>query len=255
MLILLSPAKTQNFTKPVPTAKHTLPQCLPEIATLAKRLRTLTTTQLAKLMSISAKLAELNHQRFQEFDVKNFTVENAKPAIYVLEGDAYRALSARSLSPQQITYLQKHLLILSGLYGYLRPLDLMQAYRLEMGTPLAVGEHKDLYKFWGDKITTGINQAVKKDKHAVVINLASDEYAKAVNAKLLTVPMLTIQFKEKHGDGYRTIGIHAKRARGLMTRFIVENEIEDPKDLQKFDVEGYRLAKKLSSEECLCFVR
>lgn len=205
---------------------------------------------------VSDKLAELNYQRFKAFNAHQYTIANAKPAIYVFEGDAYRVLAVHTLTNKSIEYLQQHLLILSGLYGCLRPLDLMQAYRLEMKTPLAIGRHKNLYSFWQQILTETINTTVKKKNNSqLIVNLASTEYARAVIPQKLEIPFLTIDFKEKHNNSYRTVGIHAKRARGLMLRFMAENKLMCQQDLKRFNAEGYRLSKALSNEGRLCFIR
>lgn len=255
MLMLLSPAKTQNFSAILPIAHYTQPEFQHDISCLIKVLKKYSASQLEKLMAISPKLAQLNYARFQAFDPQHFTPENSKLAIYVFEGDAYRSLAVDKFSAKQITYLQNHLLILSGLYGFLRPLDLMQAYRLEMHIPLSVDNYRNLYEFWGDKITDGINRHIQAHHHKFVINLASEEYFKAVHPEKLQAPLINIQFKEKHGTTYKTIGINAKKARGMMVRFIAQNQINTIADLKEFNWDNYTFSANFSSENTLCFIR
>ena len=255
MLILLSPAKTQNFSDDYPEVGHTLPQLTQPTAQLIKKLKTLSSADLKNQLSVSDKLAELNHQRFINFNPNSFTLKNSKPAIYVFEGDAYRALSIHTLTTKNINYLQKNLVILSGLYGCLKPLDLIQAYRLEMKTKLPVAQHKNLYGFWENILTKKINQMTEDAGGNTIINLASSEYSNAIDMKSLNKPMITIDFKESHNGGYRTIGIHAKRARGMMVRFMAEHNISNIEQINDFQEGGYRLSKKLTQKDRLCFVR
>lgn len=255
MLILLSPAKTQNFSSDYSSPDFTVPQLAKKTAALISILKTYSVTALKKQLAVSDKLAELNYQRFKAFNPNQYTLTNAKPAIYVFAGDAYRGLAAPTLTSDSINYLQQHLLILSGLYGCLRPLDLMQAYRLEMKTPLCIGKHQNLYSFWQETLTETITTTVKKNNSQVIINLASTEYASAVMPKKLAVPFITVDFKEKYQDSYRTVGVHAKRARGLMVRFIAENQLTSQHDLKSFTNAGYRFAEKLSTDNNLSFIR
>lgn len=255
MLVLLSPAKKQNHETPIPQQKATQIQTKKYVSTLVDTLTHFSKSQLKTLMNISDNIATLNHHRFQEFDTNTYNRSNAKQAVFAFQGDAYRALAVETLSQKAIDFMQTHLLILSGLYGYLRPLDLIQAYRLEMKIPLKTPETKDLYQFWGDKITQGINTALINHQNKTVINLASTEYFKAVNPEKLKGKLLTLHFKEKKQGQYKTIGINAKRARGMMTRFIMENALEQPQKLQCFNEAGYTFNTKLSSAQDWIFTR
>ncbi len=255
MLVLLSPAKKQDFSPLKPGPKGTQPKMKKEISTLVDELRHYSSKALSKLMSLSENLADLNYQRFQDFNLDRYDLHNAKPAIFAFQGDAYQSLNIHDFSQDNLAYLQKSLLILSGLYGYLHPLDLIQPYRLEMKTRLKNEHGNSLYEFWGDKLSRGINATLKKHQHTIVVNLASSEYFKAVNQDILTAPVLTVQFKEKKNGSYKVIGIHAKKARGLMTRFIAKHQLADKQQLQSFDLANYRFSKKLSSDENYVFIR
>lgn len=255
MLLLLSPAKRLNFTANCSYSDCSPPAALAETSALISVLKKYSPSQLGQLMKLSPDLAQLNYQRFHDFDPENFNEKNAKPAIYAFEGDVYRSLDIKSFSKTQLDYLQQHLLILSGLYGYLRPLDLMQPYRLEMGTALQVGGSHNLYQFWKNKIVEGINANIRQQGHAQIINLASDEYFKAVDASKLIAPLLSISFKERRGDRYQTIGINAKKARGSMTRFIALNRIANSEELKDFNLENYKFSKEFSDKDQLVFIR
>lgn len=255
MLMLLSPAKRLNFTANCSYAGSSLPRVLAETTVLVSVLKKYSSSQLEKLMSLSPNLAELNYQRFQDFNPRIFNEKNSKPAIYAFEGDVYRSLGVKDFSQDQVEYLQKHLLILSGLYGYLHPLDLMQPYRLEMSTVLQVAACKNLYQFWQNKIAEGINYNLKQQEHKLVINLASEEYFKAVDAGKVIKPILTVHFKERRGDRYQTVGINAKKARGLMARFIVLNGIRKCEELKDFSMENYKFSEELSSKDQMFFIR
>lgn len=252
MKLVLSPAKTLDYESKIPTQRTSEPQFLTEAERLNKLLRKKSVRSLAKLMDISRDLSELNYERNQEWSLP-FTDENARPAIYTFAGDVYRGFDAYSLPLDKLTFAQHSVRILSGLYGILKPLDLMQPYRLEMGTNLKVGRNKNLYDFWKKKITKSLNEELKKDE--VFVNLASNEYFKAIDKKNLNVPIIDIKFQEHKGDKYTTIAIFAKVARGAMARFIVENEIEDIDSIKAFNYEGYRYTEKLSSERELVFTR
>ncbi len=202
-------------------------------------------------MGISKKLAELNHQRFQDFSSDKFDFKNSKQALLVFDGDVYKPIEVETFTKKDFEFAQKHLRILSGFYGILRPLDLMQPYRLEMGTNLKIGDAKNLYQFWGDKISDEIN----KEKGEYVINLASEEYFSAINPKKISAKIINLIFKEKKGDAYKIIGINAKKARGLMTNFIIKNQIAKPADLKNFDLEKYRFSKEMSDESDFVFIR
>jgi cytoplasmic iron level regulating protein YaaA (DUF328/UPF0246 family) len=255
MLILLSPAKKQDFETKYPHLDATKPLAHKESAILVEELKKLKKAQISKLMSVSDKIADLNYQRFQTFDPTKYNRSNAKQAVFAFMGDAYRSLDAASLSEKQIDFLQDHLVILSGLYGYLRPLDLIQPYRLEMKTQLKNPRGKDLYKFWDDLITKGLAKLQKDQKNKTIINLASGEYFKAVSQACDPNQIINIIFKEKKGNAYKVIGINAKRARGAMTRYIAENRITNPNKLVDFNLDGYKFNKSMSSDTDYIFVR
>lgn len=255
MLVLLSPAKKQNFDQPLPDFSFTQPQAKNETAVLVESLKRYRPSQLEKLMSISATLATLNHQRFMQFDPKHYTQQNAFPAVFAFQGDAYRSLDPRSLPQKAVEFMQSHLIILSGLYGCLRPLDFIQPYRCEMKTRLPNPKGNDLYAFWEPSLTEMINTTLKKNKLSHVINLASQEYFNAVNQKNLIAPVITVHFKEKRGNTYKTIGTLAKAARGKMTRYIMEKSITEPKQLRNFKEDGYQFDAALSTEEDFTFTR
>lgn len=249
MIIVVSPAKKLGMEPKKIVGKATQPQFLNEANALVDILREKSSKDLQKLMSISEKLGDLNADRYQEFETP-FTPENAKQAMYAFQGDTYVGLDAESLSEDDAKYAQDHLRILSGLYGLLRPLDLMQAYRLEMGTKLENKNGKNLYDFWGDKLTNALNK-----ESGPVINLASNEYISSIQADDLKDGMITPVFKELKENGPKVIGLFAKRARGMMTRYIIENRIEDVADLKNFDIDGYQFQPKASSDSELVFLR
>ncbi len=254
MLIVISPAKTLDFDHPAPTRKCTKPVFLDEAQELVGRLKRLSARDLSKLMGISAKIAELNHRRYREWK-KPFTVANAKQAVWAFRGDVYTGLDADSLDGKDLEFAQKHLRMLSGLYGVLRPLDLIQPYRLEMGTKFAVRRCSNLYQFWGDKITERLNRDLKGERPAVLVNLASQEYFKSVHAEGLGAPVITPVFKERRNGAYKVISFVAKRARGAMSRYIVKHRISDPADVKKFREDGYRFNKQLSDDANWVFTR
>lgn len=254
MLILISPAKTLNETPVLKTKKFSLPFFIKESALLIEELRKYSPKKLAGLMDINPKLAELNFKRYMVWSEK-FTIENAKPALLMFNGEVYNGLKANTMKEADLLYAQDHLRILSGLYGVLRPLDLMQAYRLEMGTSLKNPVGKDLYSFWGDKITNVISEVLSEQKEKTLVNLASQEYFKTIDVKKIQGNIITPVFKESRPEGYRMITIYAKKARGLMSRFIIENRIEKAEDLKHFDLEGYFFSEEMSGDGELVFVR
>ena len=253
MLVLLSPAKTLDF-EPWTAGACTKPLLLRESKQLVDELRKYSKTQLAKLMNLSDKLADLNYQRFRDFRLP-FNKSNAKPALLAFTGDVYKGIEAKKYKKSDFNFAQKHLRILSGLYGVLRPLDLIQPYRLEMGTKLKNPHGSNLYEFWGDKITEVLARDIIQKRYDTVVNLASQEYYKSIQPEDLDARIITPQFKEKKGSSYRTVALFAKQARGLMANYIVERRIKDPKELVKFRSEGYRYHKSLSSDNDLVFVR
>lgn len=254
MLILLSPSKTQNFDTPAPTGSYAVPALLAQSQLLMKELRKLSQKDIGNLMDISSKLAALNYDRYHNFKVP-FTARNAKPAAFAFEGDVYEGLDAPSLDAKALAFAEAHLRILSGLYGVLRPLDLIQPYRLEMKTKLANPRGKDLYAFWGDLLTENLNEALSELEPKVVINLASEEYFKAIDVKNLRAKLITPQFKEKKGKGYQMIGLLAKKARGRMARYICSRGITVPEALQFFSEDGYRFNVALSKPESPVYTR
>ncbi len=222
--------------------------------TLAQECKALTPADLSSLMKISDKLATLNANRFAEFSTP-FTPDNARQALFAFNGDVYTGLDAQSLSEDDIAYAQQHLRILSGLYGVLRPLDLMQAYRLEMGTKLANSRGKNLYEYWGDTVTTEINKALAAQGDNVLVNLASNEYFKSVKPKQVDGMIITPVFKDKKNGQYKIISFFAKKARGLMARYILQNKVEDVAGLKAFDTAGYYFSEEQSTETELVFLR
>lgn len=254
MLIVISPAKTLDFDTPSPLKKFTQPIFLDHAQELIDTLRAYDPTQISQLMGISDKLGELNWQRFQEW-IPTFTPDNAKPALLAFRGDVYTGLDADSFTRADFDYAQKHLRILSGLYGLLKPLDLMQAYRLEMSTTLRNARGRNLYEFWGDQITEALNLELAKLKKPVLINLASEEYFKAVRPKRLAGEVLTPHFKERKGSDYKIVSFYAKKARGLMSAYILKHRIETLDGLKEFAVDGYCFNAGLSSERDWVFTR
>lgn len=254
MLFLLSPAKSLNFETPLAVQAHTQPLFTPEAAELIGVMRTKTPAQVASLMGISDKLAALNVARYEAWQKKH-TKANSKQAVLAFNGDVYEGLDAASLSEPALQWAQDHLLILSGLYGVLRPLDLMEPYRLEMGVKLANPRGKDLYAFWREKVTAELNRRLKDEKPAVVVNLASQEYFKAVDTAALTAQVVDCVFEEYKGGQYKIVSFYAKRARGLMMRYAIEKRAKTVKALQGFDREGYAYDGKASGSGRLVFRR
>jgi cytoplasmic iron level regulating protein YaaA (DUF328/UPF0246 family) len=252
MKIVISPAKSLNFEKALPTARFSEPKFLKEATTIQKTLKKIKPKQLMELMAISDKLAELNWQRNQDWETP-FTTENARPAVYAFDGDVYQGLDVYTLPEDKLDVLQNKLLILSGLYGLLQPLDLMQPYRLEMGTSLPIGKNKNLYEFWKKTITKQLNDELQKDE--LFINLASNEYFSAVDSKALKVPVITPEFKDYKDGKLKMISFFAKKARGLMVRYIIDTNAETIDDLKAFNYEGYAFDANLSSGNKLVFTR
>jgi cytoplasmic iron level regulating protein YaaA (DUF328/UPF0246 family) len=254
MLIVISPAKTLDFDTPSPTDSSTQPQFLDDSKILIERLRELDPIQIGKLMSISSELAELNHARNMNWSMP-FSRANAKQALFAFRGDVYVGLQADSFTKRDIEFAQKHLRILSGLYGLLRPLDLMQPYRLEMGTSLTNARGKNLYAFWNDKITAALNAELQGGKAPVLVNLASEEYFKAVHPKALAAPVVTPIFKERKDNAYKVVSFYAKKARGAMSRYIIRNRLRDVAALKQFAEGGYRFNAALSVGDEWVFTR
>ncbi len=254
MLIVLSPAKTLDYDTPVTIDKHTLPDFVDHSAELIDILKQLSPAQVGSLMQISDALAVLNVGRYASWSPR-FSQENAKQAILAFNGDVYEGLDAPSLTAKQLDYAQSHIRILSGLYGVLRPLDLMQPYRLEMGTRLANTRGKDLYAFWGNRVTEALNEAIAARKSTALVNLASEEYFKAVKPGLLNVPVITPVFEDWKGGKYKVVSFYAKRARGLMARYAAVNEVRRPEQLKQFDADGYAFDAAASSDTTWFFRR
>jgi cytoplasmic iron level regulating protein YaaA (DUF328/UPF0246 family) len=252
MKIIISPAKSLDFETPVATNLYTQPQFLEDSVKLNKKLKTLSRKKIGDFMSISKDLAELNYERNQNWSFP-FTPENAKQAIFAFTGEVFRGIDVTTLEEEKLPVLQDRLRILSGLYGLLKPLDLIQAYRLEMGKKLKVGKTENLYKFWGDKIADTLNAELADDE--LFVNLASSEYFKAVNQKVLKVPMITPVFKDFKNGEYKTIMTFAKKARGLMVRYIIDNDVITIDALKGFDIDGYGFAESMSTETELFFTR
>ncbi|AEK61419.1 peroxide stress protein YaaA [Collimonas fungivorans] len=239
MLIVLSPAKSLDYSTPSTTETHTTPDFISHSAELIGVLRQLSPAQVGSMMKISDPLAQLNTARFASWS-KKFTSANSKQAIMAFNGDVYEGLDAASLSAAQLNYAQSRIRILSGLYGVLRPLDRMQPYRLEMGTSLANPRGKNLYAFWGDTVTQALNQQLGQQKSDTLVNLASEEYFKVVRPKVLAASIVTPVFEDWKNGKYKIISFYAKRARGLMARYAALNKIRDAEKLKDFDLDGYR---------------
>ncbi len=254
MIAVVSPAKKLDTAPVQRDLTLSQPPLLEEAQVLMKTTRGLKPADLRALMGISEKLADLNYERFQDFHTP-FTQDNAKPAALTFNGDVYLGLDASSLSADELTWAQTHVAILSGLYGVLRPLDLMQPYRLEMGTRLQTERGKNLYEFWGERITEILNAQLKGHAEPTLVNLASNEYFKAVKPKSLAGPVVTPVFKEIREGGPKVISFMAKRARGLMTRYMVQHRLERPEQLQGFAEAGYSFDPALSDEKTYTFTR
>lgn len=254
MLMVISPAKDLDFTSEVAPQNWTVADMLSDAAELVKVCQALTPAQLGSLMDISDKLAGLNAARFGSWQLP-FTPENARAAIFAFNGDVYQGLQAQSLTSAQLGYAQQHLRILSGLYGVLRPLDLMQAYRLEMGTSLTNPRGKDLYQFWGDKITAALNEQLELLDAPCLLNLASQEYFKAVKPRLLTRPLINVSFKDQKNGQYKIISFFAKKARGLMARYVITEQVQTVAQLKAFDLDRYYFSAADSTDSHLVFLR
>lgn len=246
MKAVVSPAKSLDYKSKLPVSRSTQPLFLEEAQTLNKILSQKTKEELKGLMSISDKLAELNLQRYQDFSVP-FTERNARPAAYAFAGDVYTGLDAYTIPSEKIDYMQDTLRILSGFYGILKPLDLMQPYRLEMGTELKINRRKNLYEFWGDKITEQLNKELKEDE--LFLNLASVEYFKAINTKKLKTQVVSPVFKDYKNGKLKIISFYAKKARGMMVRYLIDHEVETLSGVLGFDYDGYRYSEEETKKE------
>ncbi|WP_452228719.1 peroxide stress protein YaaA [Lacinutrix sp. MEBiC02404] len=252
MKLVLSPAKSLDFETQLPTTKSTEAHFLTEADRLNKLLKKKSAKSLSTLMHISDNLGQLNYERNQEWNLP-FTKENARPAVYTFSGDVYKGLNANTIPTEKLDTLQDTVRILSGLYGVLKPLDLMQAYRLEMGTKMPIGKNKNLYEFWKKKVTQALNEELEADE--LFLNLASNEYFKAVDVKALKVPVITANFKDLKNGEYKVISFYAKQARGSMARYIVDTNAKTIADLKGFNYEGYGFSEAMSTEKDLLFIR
>ncbi|KXF79645.1 peroxide stress protein YaaA [Enterovibrio coralii] len=254
MLIVVSPAKTLDYQSPLATERFTQPMFVEHAKELIDVCRTLTPADISGLMKVSDKIAGLNAARFEEWSTE-FTTENARPAVLAFKGDVYTGLEAETLSDEDFSWAQDHLRMLSGLYGLLRPLDLMQPYRLEMGTRLENGRGTNLYQFWGDIITNALNDALESQGDEVLVNLASNEYFKSVKPAKLKGQIITPVFKDRKNGQYKVISFFAKKARGMMARYIIDNRIDSVEALKAFDTAGYWFCAEESNDKELVFKR
>lgn len=254
MIAVLSPAKTLDYDSELPIDKHTQPDFLDEAEELVDILRDYDVDDLEDLMSISENLAVLNHGRYETFETP-FTTDNSRPAIFAFKGDVYRDLELDEYESKDFDYLQDHVRILSGLYGVLRPLDLMQPYRLEMGTRLKNPKGDKLYAFWGSKIAENLNKALDEQGDEIIVNLASNEYWDSIDQSTLSGRVIKVDFLDEKKGKYKIVSFYAKRARGYMTNFMVRNHCKTVEDLKAFDVEGYYFSDERSEEDNLVFLR
>lgn len=254
MLALISPAKTLDYETALPTDTYTQPRLLEQSQQLIDVCRKLSATEIASLMSVSEKIANLNVDRFRDWNA-DFDFSNARQALFAFKGDVYTGLDAYHLKDQDIDFAQQHLRMLSGLYGLLRPLDLMMPYRLEMGTKLKNARGHNLYEFWGNMITDQINQDLAEIDAKVLVNLASDEYYKSVNEKKIQAEIIKPVFLDQKNGKYKVISFYAKKARGLMARYLIENQLNQAEQLKAFDREGYYFDAESSSNKELVFKR
>ncbi|TWR96419.1 peroxide stress protein YaaA [Pseudomonas saxonica] len=254
MLMVISPAKTLDYETPPATARFTLPQYLDHSQVLIEQLRELSPQQIGELMHLSDKLSGLNAARFGSW-TPAFTPENAKQALLAFKGDVYTGLNAVDFNEDDFDYAQTHLRMLSGLYGLLRPLDLMMPYRLEMGTKLANARGKDLYAFWGTRISEWLNEALEEQGDDVLLNLASNEYFSAVKKSALNARIINTEFKDLKNGQHKIISFYAKKARGMMSRFVIKERINNPEHLKQFDAQGYRYSTEHSKPDLLVFLR
>lgn len=254
MRIVISPAKTLDFETAPVTDQYSQPDWLDDSQQLIDELRLLSQADVATLMKLSDKLAALNMARFGSWSTP-FTTDNAKQALLAFKGDVYTGLDAESFSDQDFDFAQQHLRILSGLYGLLKPLDLIQPYRLEMGTKFANQRGKDLYQFWDNKLTDALNQEFNEQAEPILVNLASNEYFKAVKVKALQARVITPVFKDWKNGQYKIISFYAKKARGLMSAYIIKNQLTEPEQLKGFDLDGYYFSEEHSKGDQWCFLR
>lgn len=248
MIVVVSPAKKLDFASDEVKPNWSVPDYLDQSEALIKTARKMTRNDIAGLMKVSENIADLNYARYRDFETP-FTLTNSKQAAFAFKGDTYVGLDAETLSEEDLEFAQNHFRILSGLYGMLRPLDLMQPYRLEMGVRLKNPKGKNLYEFWGNTLTDGLNKLLGKQKNKVIINCASNEYFKSVNEKELNGDVITPVFKIVKEGVAKSPGMMAKRARGMMARFIIQNKLDNAEDIKKFDLDGYKFMPALSNED------
>jgi uncharacterized protein len=256
MICILSPAKIQNFTTPISVETHTHPQYLKEASSLMDMIRGLSMSELATLLKVNVNLAQLNVDRHFNWQLP-FTVENSRQAVFAFNGEVFHGLDPRNFDKNQLDFLQSHLRILSGLYGVLRPLDLMQAYRLDVSDKLPTNSARNLYAFWGNKITESINQSFTQTNHKekALLNLASGEYLKCIKQPQLKAKVINFEFLQSVDDGFKPVVVYIKKARGMMVRYVVENQIEHVADLRGFNSEGYWFNSQLSTPTKMVFTR
>ncbi len=254
MLAIISPAKTLDFESPLATKKHSLPQFTRESTELIRTLRRYPPAKISSLMKISDKLAELNHRRYAEWTAE-FSNEVSRPAILAFKGDVYIGLQGQTLKERDHTWAQKHLRILSGLHGLLRPLDRIRPYRLEMGTRLKTNKGTSLYDFWGDKVTQALNQAIAEQRQPLLINLASNEYYKVLHSDAIDARIINVSFRDWKNGQFKFLSFFAKKARGLMTRYMIDKRVSSLKALQQFDYDGYGYNNVLSEGDNWVFTR
>ena len=254
MIIIISPAKTLDFETPPITREYTQPAFLDDSAKLISGLKKLEPEQISQLMSISPKLGILNSNRYYAWN-RPFTLKNSKQAMLAFKGDVYTGLDAGTMTTAELAFAQDHLRILSGLYGILHPLDLIQPYRLEMGTQFKNSRGKNLYEFWGDRITQTLNLDLKRQKDSILINLASNEYFQSIHTQNLEARIITPVFKDEKNGVYKIISFFAKKARGMMSRYIIRNELTNPEAIKKFNVAGYQFDARSSNQDEWVFIR
>ncbi len=254
MLTIISPAKSLEMESVVESPTQSFPELLNKSEKIAQALKKKTPKKLAALMDISPKLAQLNFDRYQQWHTP-YAAEESKQAIFAFSGEVYSGIDVQNFTEDELLYTQEHLRILSGLYGLLRPMDLILAYRLEMGTKLSIAKHKTLYSFWGDLLTKTINQYMADTEQTILINLASNEYFKSLNTKKLNARLITPIFKDHKNGTYKVLSFFAKKARGLMTQYLMKNRISSPEDIKHFDMDGYFYNDRLSEGDELVFTR
>lgn len=254
MLIIISPAKTLDYESTIPTNTCTRPLFADSANQLARRLKKLSGADISQLMGVSSKLGVLNSERYRNWKTTP-TADNARQAIFAFKGDVYAGMGVPDFSKRDLQFAQKHLRILSGLYGILRPLDIMQPYRLEMGTKFPVDGAKNLYEFWGNRIVDYLNEELAQSKGAALVNLASNEYSAAAHLDDVRAPVITPVFKEKRNGAYKIISFNAKKARGMMSRFVMKNRLTDAEDLKQFCEAGYRYNERMSDDSKWLFTR